>query len=61
MTDPKQRKKLLAGFHSRGCLPHLKRDGGVYFVTFRQVGSLPKEILVQLKKERDAMLSQNAR
>ena len=34
--------KLLSGFHSRGTLPHIKREGGSYFVTFRLAGTLPK-------------------
>jgi len=49
---------LIAGFHFRGTLPHLKKEGGTYFVTFRQAGSLPKEIVVQLKQEREAILRQ---
>jgi putative DNA methylase len=47
---------LVSGFHFRGVLPHLKREGGTYFVTFRQAGTLPKEILLRFKQERDAIL-----
>jgi REP element-mobilizing transposase RayT len=47
---------LLSGFHSRGALPHVKREGGSYFVTFRLAGTLPKEILARLKAEREAIL-----
>jgi hypothetical protein len=36
---------LVAGFHSGDHLPHLKKEGAAYFVTFRLAGSLPKEIL----------------
>jgi REP element-mobilizing transposase RayT len=54
---------LISGLHSRGALPHLKREGASYFVTFRLAGSLPKQVLQKLKIERDAMvqkaLSQN--
>src|SRR5207244_9668222 len=47
---------LIAGFHSRGVLPHLKREGGTYFVTFRQAGTLPKEVLLRFKQERAAII-----
>jgi REP element-mobilizing transposase RayT len=39
-------------------LPHLKREGGTYFVTFRQAGTLPKEVLLRFKQERDTLLAQ---
>jgi REP element-mobilizing transposase RayT len=39
-------------------LPHLKREGGTYFVTFRQAGTLPKEVLLRFKQEREAILRQ---
>lgn len=48
----------VAGFHFRGVLPHLKKEGGTYFVTFRQAGTLPKEVLLRFKHERDAILQQ---
>jgi REP element-mobilizing transposase RayT len=44
------------GFHSRGVLPHLKREGASYFVTFRQAGTLPKEVLLKFKQEREIIL-----
>jgi REP element-mobilizing transposase RayT len=47
---------LVAGFHFRGTLPHLKKERGTYFVTFRQAGSLPKEVLLRFKQEREAIL-----
>ena len=53
-----QPSKLVAGLHSRGQLPHLKREGGAYFVTFRLAGSLPKSVLLQLKHERDVIVAQ---
>ncbi|MBE0542173.1 MAG: transposase [Verrucomicrobia bacterium] len=49
---------LAAGFHHRDHLPHLKRDGASYFVTFRLAGTLPAEVLLKLKQERAAILSQ---
>ncbi len=58
MPDAEKPSHLVAGFHSRGVLPHLKREGGTYFVTFRQAGTLPKEVLVRFKQERDAILAQ---
>ena len=38
---------LLNGWHSRGYLPHLKREGATYFVTFRLADSLPRELLAR--------------
>jgi len=52
------KEHLAAGLHSRGVLPHLKREGGTYFVTFRQAGTLPKEVLLRFKQERKAILQQ---
>jgi REP element-mobilizing transposase RayT len=49
---------LIAGFHSRGVLPHLKKEGGTYFVTFRQAGTLPKEVVVRFKRERETIIQQ---
>jgi len=39
-------------------LPHLKREGGTYFVTFRLFGTLPTELVVKLKREREIILEQ---
>jgi hypothetical protein len=33
--EPPDDRHLTAGFHHRDHLPHLKREGGSYFVTFR--------------------------
>jgi len=49
---------LVAGFHHRDHLPHLKREGGSYFVTFRLAGTLPRELLQQLKQERETLMAQ---
>jgi REP element-mobilizing transposase RayT len=48
---------LIAGFHHRDHLPHLKREGASYFVTFRLAGTLPATVLEQLKRERELMLA----
>jgi len=37
---------LRSGIHHRGYLPHVKREGASYFVTFRLNDSLPKEVLL---------------
>jgi len=49
---------LTAGFHSRDHLPHLKKEGGSYFVTFRLAGTLPASVLQQFKQEREHLLRQ---
>ncbi|MGZ4962629.1 MAG: hypothetical protein ACXWC8_08760, partial [Limisphaerales bacterium] len=51
---------LLTGLHSRGVLPHLKKEAGTYFVTFREAGTLPKEVVLRLKRERDIIIKQAA-
>jgi type I restriction enzyme R subunit/putative DNA methylase len=43
---------LRSGIHSRGYLPHVKREGASYFVTFRLSDSLPKEVLLRFERER---------
>jgi REP element-mobilizing transposase RayT len=43
---------LLTGYHKRGYLPHLKVEGGTYWVTFRLHDSLPQEVLKKLEEER---------
>ncbi len=50
------RSRLVAGLHERGYLPHLKREGAAYFVSFRLAGTLPREVLLRFKQERDAIL-----
>jgi len=42
---------LRSGIHSRGYLPHVKREGAAYFVTFRLVDSLPREVLLRFERE----------
>ena len=42
---------LRSGIHSRGYLPHVKREGASYFVTFRLADSLPREVLLRFERE----------
>jgi REP element-mobilizing transposase RayT len=49
---------LVTGLHSRDQLPHLKREGGAYFVTFRLAGTLPGAVLLQFKQERANIIRQ---
>ena len=49
--------RLISGLHSRGVLPHLKREGASYFVTFRLAGTLPKDVLAKFKAEREAIIT----
>jgi len=59
MSTPRtDARKLVSGMHSRGALPHLKREGASYFVTFRLAGTLPREVLCQFKAERQAIIAQ---
>jgi len=53
-------KPHLSGFHSRGFLPHLKAEGGIYFTTFRLADSLPRETVARLA-ERHAAIGHRAR
>ena|SRR5436305_260206 len=41
-----------SGIHSRGYLPHVKRESADYFVTFRLADSLPKEVLLRYAREK---------
>ena len=49
--------KLVSGLHSRNVLPHLKREGASYFVTFRLAGTLPRDVLIKFKAEREAIMA----
>ena len=42
---------LRSGIHTRGYLPHVKREGASYFVTFQLTDSLPKEVLLRFERE----------
>jgi REP element-mobilizing transposase RayT len=50
--EPDQSNPLRSGIHSRGYLPHVKREGASYFVTFRLVDALPKEVLLKFEAEK---------
>ena len=43
---------LRSGIHTRGYLPHVKREGASYFVTFRLADSLPKAVLLDFEREK---------
>ncbi|MEO8426363.1 MAG: transposase [Verrucomicrobiota bacterium] len=49
---PESADPLRSGIHTRGYLPHVKREGSRYFVTFRLVDSLPKDVLLKYQAER---------
>ncbi len=51
---------IQAGVHSRGYLPHIKVSGAAYFVTFRLADSLPREVVLRLKEQRDDLLRRAA-
>src|SRR5438552_11023874 len=52
-VKPKQfTNALRTGIHTRGYLPHVKREGASYFVTFRLADSLPKKVLLNFEREK---------
>jgi len=51
-VKPEIANPLRSGVHTRGYLPHVKREGARYFVTFRLADSLPKEVLLKYQAER---------
>jgi len=51
-VKPEAANPLRSGIHTRGYLPHVKREGAVYFVTFRLADSLPKAVLLKLLAEK---------
>jgi REP element-mobilizing transposase RayT len=54
---PEAANPLRSGTHMRGYLPHVKREGASYFVTFRLADSLPLEVLVKYQSERAERLN----
>ncbi len=50
-VKPDTENPLRSGVHSRGYLPHVKREGASYFVTFRLADALPKEVLLKFEAE----------
>jgi len=55
-ATPGNPNPLVSGLHFRGKLPHLKRQGAAYFVTFRLADSLPAHEIARLKHERAVIL-----
>ena len=51
-VKPEAANPLRSGIHTRGYLPHVKREGARYFVTFRLADSLPKEAILKYQAER---------
>src|SRR5471032_868902 len=51
-VKPEAANPLRSGIHTRGYLPHVKREGARYFVTFRLADSLPKDVLLKYQAER---------
>src|SRR4051812_24238427 len=51
---------LRSGIHSRGYLPHVKREGAAYFITFRLADSLPQSVLLQFQQQRAQALREMA-
>jgi REP element-mobilizing transposase RayT len=49
---PNMPNPLRSGIHSRGYLPHVKREGASYFVTFRLGDALPQEALERFANEK---------
>ena len=56
-VKPEGANPLRSGIHTRGYLPHVKREGARYFVTFRLADSLPKEVLLKLQTQRAERLT----
>lgn len=55
---PDAANPLRSGVHSRGYLPHVKREGASYFVTFRLADALPQEVLLKCEAEQAEKLRQ---
>ena len=55
-VKPEAANPLRSGIHTRGYLPHVKREGASYFVTFRLADSLPKEVLLKYQAQRAGQL-----
>jgi REP element-mobilizing transposase RayT len=46
---------IAATIRSRGYLPHWESEHAVYFVTFRLADSLPQELIIQIRQEREIL------
>ena len=55
-VDAADTNPLRSGVHTRGYLPHVKREGASYFVSFRLADSLPKQVLLEFERERAGRL-----
>lgn len=55
-VKPAAANPLRSGTHTRGYLPHVKREGARYFVTFRLADSLPPEVLLRIQAGRAVAL-----
>jgi len=51
-TKDETENPLRSGIHMRGYLPHVKREGASYFVTFRLADSLPKAVFLNFEREK---------
>jgi len=51
-VKPEAANPLSSGIHSRGYLPHVKREGARCFITFRLADSLPQAVLLKYQAER---------
>jgi REP element-mobilizing transposase RayT len=51
-VKPDDANLLRSGTHTRGYLPHVKREGASYFVTFRLEDSLPEAVLLKIQGRR---------
>jgi REP element-mobilizing transposase RayT len=51
-VKPERANPLRSGIHTRGYLPHVKREGARYFVTFRLADSLPTDVLLKIQAQR---------
>jgi REP element-mobilizing transposase RayT len=56
-VKPEKANPLRSGIHTRGYLPHVKREGMRYFLTFRLADSLPREVLLKIQGERAERLA----
>jgi len=54
---PEGANRLRSGIHTRGYLPHVKREGVRYFVTFRLADSLPTEVFLKIQAQRAERLT----
>ena len=56
-VKPEGSNPLRSGIHTRGYLPHVKREGARYFITFRLADSLPMDVLLKIQAGRAERLT----